>query len=121
MGVAGSVVAIFVLAVLGMGLVKTIFPTSDRPEVLVEVQMPYGTSIRLTSSSGGQNRGVVTKQPEAKMVTAYIGRGSPRFYLAMAPSYPTRRLPDSGVDGQPAITRCAQTPVAGSRRQRTGA
>ena len=47
--VAGSVVAIFILAVLGMGLVKKqFFPTSDRPEVLVEVQMPYGTSIAQT-------------------------------------------------------------------------
>ncbi|NEM65173.1 efflux RND transporter permease subunit, partial [Escherichia coli] len=28
------------------------------------------------------------KQPEAKMVTAYTGQGSPRFYLAMAPELP---------------------------------
>ena len=49
--VAGSVVAIFILAVLGMGLVKQFFPTSDRPEVLVEVQMPYGTSIAQTSAA----------------------------------------------------------------------
>jgi multidrug efflux pump subunit AcrB len=28
------------------------------------------------------------KQPEAKIVTAYIGQGSPRFYLAMAPELP---------------------------------
>jgi hypothetical protein len=27
------------------------FPTSDRPEVLVEVQMPYGTSIEQTSAA----------------------------------------------------------------------
>jgi hypothetical protein len=60
-GVAGSVVAIFVLAILGMGLVKKqFFPTSDRPEVLVEVQMPYGTSIGQTSAAA-QNRGVVAK------------------------------------------------------------
>lgn len=85
-GVAGSVVAIFVLAVLGMGLVKKqFFPTSDRPEVLVEVQMPYGTSIGLTSAAAAKIEAWLQKQPEAKMVTAYIGQGSPRFYLAMAP------------------------------------
>ena len=88
-GVAGSVVAIFVLAVLGMGLVKKqFFPTSDRPEVLVEVQMPYGTSIGLTSAAAAKIEAWLQKQPEAKIVTAYIGQGSPRFYLAMAPELP---------------------------------
>ncbi|ENL1643800.1 efflux RND transporter permease subunit [Raoultella ornithinolytica] len=88
-GVAGSVVAIFVLAVLGMELVKKqFFPTSDRPEVLVEVQMPYGTSIGQTSAAAAKIEAWLQKQPEAKIVTAYIGQGSPRFYLAMAPELP---------------------------------
>lgn len=88
-GVAASVVAIFVLAVLGMGLVKKqFFPTSDRPEVLVEVQMPYGTSIGQTSAAAAKIEAWLQKQPEAKIVTAYIGQGSPRFYLAMAPELP---------------------------------
>ncbi|MGP8848671.1 efflux RND transporter permease subunit [Enterobacter asburiae] len=87
--VAGSVVAIFILAVLGMGLVKKqFFPTSDRPEVLVEVQMPYGTSIEQTSAATAKIEAWLGQQPEAKMVTAYIGQGSPRFYLAMAPELP---------------------------------
>lgn len=87
--VAGSVVAIFILAVLGMGLVKKqFFPTSDRPEVLVEVQMPYGASIAQTSAATAKIEAWLGKQPEAKIVTAYIGQGSPRFYLAMAPELP---------------------------------
>lgn len=87
--VAGSVVAIFILAVLGMGLVKKqFFPTSDRPEVLVEVQMPYGTSIAQTSAAAAKIEAWLGQQPEAKIVTAYIGQGSPRFYLAMAPELP---------------------------------
>ncbi len=87
--VAASVVAIFFLAVLGMGLVKKqFFPTSDRPEVLVEVQMPYGTSIAQTSAATAKIEAWLSKQPEAKIVTAYIGQGSPRFYLAMAPELP---------------------------------
>ncbi|HAS1418217.1 TPA: efflux RND transporter permease subunit [Enterobacter asburiae] len=87
--VAGSVVAIFILAVLGMGLVKKqFFPTSDRPEVLVEVQMPYGTSIEQTSAAAAKIEAWLGQQPEAKIVTTYIGQGSPRFYLAMAPELP---------------------------------
>ncbi|TGP13170.1 efflux RND transporter permease subunit, partial [Mesorhizobium sp. M1D.F.Ca.ET.231.01.1.1] len=50
--VAGAVVVSFVIAVMGMGVVKKqFFPTSDRPEVLVEVQMPYGSSIEQTSAA----------------------------------------------------------------------
>ncbi|QIR22875.1 efflux RND transporter permease subunit [Enterobacter sp. SES19] len=87
--VAGAVVAIFILAVLGMGLVKKqFFPTSDRPEVLVEVQMPYGTSIAQTSAATAKIEAWLGQQPEARIVTAYIGQGSPRFYLAMAPELP---------------------------------
>jgi multidrug efflux pump subunit AcrB len=87
--VAGLVVAILILAVLGMGLVKKqFFPTSDRPEVLVEVQMPYGTSIEQTSAATAKIEAWLGQQPEAKIVTAYIGQGSPRFYLAMAPELP---------------------------------
>jgi multidrug efflux pump subunit AcrB len=87
--VAGSVVGLFVLAILGMALVKKqFFPISDRPEVLVEVQMPYGTSIEQTSAAAAQVEDWLAKQEEAKIVTAYIGQGAPRFYLAMAPELP---------------------------------
>lgn len=87
--VAGAVVGAFVLAILGMGLVKKqFFPTSDRPEVLVEVQMPYGTSIEQTSAAAAKVEAWLTHQTEARTVTSYIGQGAPRFYLAMAPELP---------------------------------
>ena len=87
--VAGAVAGGLVAAVLGMGLVKKqFFPTSDRPEVLIEVQMPYGTSIEQTSAAAGKVEAWLTQQPEAKIVTAYIGQGAPRFFLAMSPELP---------------------------------
>jgi multidrug efflux pump subunit AcrB len=87
--VAGTVIAMFVVAIVGMGLVKKqFFPTSDRPEVLVEVQMPYGTSIEQTSAATAKIEAWLKTQSEAKIVTSYIGQGSPRFYLAMAPELP---------------------------------
>src|SRR6266436_242151 len=87
--IAGSVVGAFVVAVLGMGLVKKqFFPTSDRPEVLVEVQMPYGTAIEQTSAATAKVEAWLAKQPEAKVVTAYIGQGAPRFFLALSPELP---------------------------------
>lgn len=87
--VAGAVVGLFVLAVVGMGAVKKqFFPTSDRPEVLVEVQMPYGTSIQQTSAATAKVEAWLAKQEEARIVTAYIGQGAPRFFLAMSPELP---------------------------------
>ncbi|MBV6692806.1 efflux RND transporter permease subunit [Serratia quinivorans] len=87
--VATTVIAVFIVAILGMGLVKKqFFPTSDRPEVLVEVQMPYGTAIEQTSATTAKIEAWLKKQKEAKIITAYIGQGSPRFYLAMAPELP---------------------------------
>jgi multidrug efflux pump subunit AcrB len=67
---------------------KQFFPISDRPEVLVEVQMPYGTSIGQTSAATEKVEAWLAKQPEAKIVTAYVGQGAPRFYLAMGPELP---------------------------------
>ncbi|QEM92961.1 efflux RND transporter permease subunit [Kosakonia radicincitans] len=86
---AGSVIALFIIAILGMGLVKKqFFPTSDRPEVLVEIQLPYGSAIEQTSASAAKIENWLKEQQEAKIVTAYVGQGSPRFYLAMAPELP---------------------------------
>ncbi|MBZ7569594.1 MULTISPECIES: efflux RND transporter permease subunit [Klebsiella] len=87
--VAGTVIAVFTVAILGMGLVKKqFFPTSDRPEVLVEVQMPYGTAIEQTNATAAKIEAWLRKQKEAKIVTSYIGQGAPRFFLAMAPELP---------------------------------
>ncbi|WP_231409746.1 efflux RND transporter permease subunit [Ralstonia solanacearum] len=87
--VAGSVVGLFALAILGMAVVKKqFFPISDRPEVLVEVQMPYGTSINQTSAATAKLEAWLTNQKEARIVTAYVGQGAPRFYLAMGPELP---------------------------------
>ena len=72
-----------------MGAVKQqFFPTSDRPEVLVEVRMPEGTSIETTAATVEKLEHWLHKQPEARIVTSYIGQGAPRFFLAMAPELP---------------------------------
>jgi len=87
--VTALVAGAFVLAVFGMGLVKKqFFPTSDRPEVLVEIQMPEGTGIGQTSAAAEKVESWLRRQPEARIITSYIGQGAPRFFLAMAPELP---------------------------------
>ncbi len=76
-------------SVVGMGGVKQqFFPTSDRPEVLVEVRMPEGASIETTTAAVEKVEGWLQTQPEAKIVTSYVGQGAPRFFFAMAPELP---------------------------------
>ncbi|WP_029918613.1 efflux RND transporter permease subunit, partial [Nevskia soli] len=87
--VAGTVVGLFLLAGIGMSVVKQqFFPSSDRPELLVEVQMPEGTSIESTTAAAIKVEQWVKTQPEAKIVTAYIGAGPPRFFLGYNPELP---------------------------------
>lgn len=83
------VFALFIVAGAGMALVKKqFFPASDRPEVLVEVQMPKGTAIGQTNEAARQVETWLRKQPEAKMVSAYVGQGAPRFFMSLAPELP---------------------------------
>jgi multidrug efflux pump subunit AcrB len=84
-----AVVVALVGAFLLMGFVKQqFFPISDRPEVMIEVQTPEGSSIETTSHAAAQVETWLRKQPEAKIVTSYIGQGAPRFFLAMSPELP---------------------------------
>jgi len=87
--VAGTVVALFVTAVFGMGLVEQqFFPNSDRTELLIDVTLPQGSSIETTSASVKKLEDWLHKQPEAAIVTSYTGGGAPRFFLAYNPELP---------------------------------
>ena len=88
-GIVGIVGIAFALSGVGMGAVKQqFFPTSDRPEVLVEVRLPEGTSIETTTATVEKLEHWLERQPEAKIVTSYVGQGAPRFFFAMAPELP---------------------------------
>lgn len=87
--VALLVIGLFGAAILGMAVVKKqFFPISDRPEVMVEVQMPYGTSITETERATAKVEAWLAQQDDARIVTSYIGQGAPRFFLAMSPELP---------------------------------
>jgi len=87
--VAAAVVGALLLAGIGMVFVKQqFFPTSDRPEVLVDVQMPEGTAIGATEAAALKVEAWVRKQPEAKIVTTYVGQGAPRFFFSYNPELP---------------------------------
>lgn len=87
--VTALVVVAFITAGAGMVPVKKqFFPQSDRPELLVEIQLPLGTSIETTSAAVKKIEEWLSKQPEAGTVTAYVGAGAPRFFFSYNPELP---------------------------------
>ena len=87
--VAGAVSGALFLAGVGTTLVKQqFFPTSDRPELFAEVQMPEGTSIEATDGVARRVEAWLMQQPEAKIVTTYVGGGAPRFFISYNPELP---------------------------------
>ncbi|WP_419900250.1 efflux RND transporter permease subunit [Roseomonas sp. USHLN139] len=87
--VAGLVLLSLGLAGAGMGALKQqFFPQSDRPELLVEIRLPEGSSIGATGAAAAKVEAWLGQQPEARIVTSYLGQGAPRFFFSMSPELP---------------------------------
>jgi len=104
--VAGIVVGAFLMAGGGMAVVKKqFFPNSDRPELLVEIQLPSGSSIETTSAAAKKIEHWLSEQPESKIVTSYIGAGAPRFFFSYNPELPDPSFAKIVVLTQNAVAR----------------
>lgn len=85
-GVSLVVLAALILSAAGMGLVqKQFFPTSDRPELLVEIQHPLGTSLHNTLETTQVIEDWLAQQAQTTLQTSYVGQGAPRFFLSYNP------------------------------------
>lgn len=106
--VAGLTVAVFLVAGVGMGSVmKQFFPNSDRPELSVEVTMPAGSSFEATEKTVAEVETTLRAQPEAKVVTSYVGAGTPRFILSLDPMLPNPAYAQIIVSTEDAAARDA--------------
>ena len=88
--VVAATVALLALAGLGMAKLveKQFFPSSDRPEVLVSVYLPQGSSIAATNATLERLEAVLAPMPEVKSLLAYAGSGAPRFFISANPEPP---------------------------------
>ncbi|MGN7973089.1 efflux RND transporter permease subunit [Serratia sp. 22264] len=80
----GSACAAFIISVLGMSLVQhQFFPSSDRPELIVDWNLPQNSSIEETSRQMVQfEREALQNSPDVDHWSSYIGTGAPRFILS---------------------------------------
>jgi multidrug efflux pump len=77
-------VALFVLAVAGFSRVEQqFFPPSERPELLLDVWLPEGSSFSATEHAVADIELLLDADLDVKQVTSYIGGGAPRFYLPL--------------------------------------
>ncbi|MFB2531355.1 efflux RND transporter permease subunit [Paracoccus sp. p4-l81] len=80
--IAATVLA-FAVSIWGMRFVENqFFPSSDRPELVVDLVLPQNASLTETSAQMARLDAVVEGDPDALFRTSYIGRGAPRFILA---------------------------------------
>ena len=84
-----ATLAIFFLGVYGFGFIeKQFFPDSSRPELMVEIWMPEGTSFAANEKQVKKFEAFMQKQEGVVSVTSYVGTGSPRFYLPLDQIFP---------------------------------
>jgi multidrug efflux pump len=62
---------------------KQFFPTSNRPELLVDLWLPEGTSFQQTAREAKRFEHAISANPDLAYVTTFIGEGAPRFYLPL--------------------------------------
>ena len=87
--VASVTLGLFAAAGVGAGFVEQqFFPNSDRPELIVEVNMPTGTAFDVTEATVRRLEAALRAEPEASIVTSYVGQGMPRFILPLDPELP---------------------------------
>ncbi|WP_019895189.1 efflux RND transporter permease subunit [Hydrogenovibrio halophilus] len=88
--VVALTVGVFALSVVGMvtQVEKQFFPSSDRPELMVDVYLPKGSSIKATDAVTRELEAVIKEYDEVESLSAYVGQGAPRFFLALNPELP---------------------------------
>ncbi|MGZ2430260.1 efflux RND transporter permease subunit [Rhizobium redzepovicii] len=79
-----ATVLLFAGSVVGLSMVQQqFFPSSDRPELIVDWNLPQNSSIAETSRQMAQfEHEMLTDNPGIEHWSTYVGRGAPRFVLS---------------------------------------
>ncbi|HUL89659.1 MAG TPA: efflux RND transporter permease subunit [Pseudolabrys sp.] len=84
-----ATVGIFALSIVGFGHVQQqFFPLSERPELFFQLRLPEGTAFGTTLESVKKAESLLKGDQDISTYTAYVGRGSPRFWLGLNPQLP---------------------------------
>ncbi len=85
----GITLLTFALGIVGMGRVQQqFFPDSSRPEILVDLWLPEGSTIQSTDEVARRFEKRMANEPGMDTVSTWIGSGVPRFYLPLDQIFP---------------------------------
>ncbi|MBX9833046.1 MAG: efflux RND transporter permease subunit [Burkholderiaceae bacterium] len=85
----GATILVFALGIVGMGKVQQqFFPDSSRPEVLVDIWFPEGTSFAANQEVTQRVEQRLMQEEGVNTVSTWIGSGVPRFYLPLDQVFP---------------------------------
>lgn len=85
----GATVLLFAVGILGMGKVQQqFFPDSSRPEILVDLWFPEGTSFAANEAVAKRVEARLMAEPGVTAVSQWVGSGVPRFYLPLDQTFP---------------------------------
>jgi multidrug efflux pump len=85
----GATAGALLLGIVGMKFVeKQFFPDSSRPEILVDLWQPEGSSMVSTDDLVRRVEKRIMTMPDAGSVTSFVGQGAPRFYLSLDQIFP---------------------------------
>ena len=76
--------ALFVASIFAVPLIPNqFFPSSDRPELLVDLTLPQNASIHATKTMAERFDAVLEGDPDVTRWSTYVGQGAIRFYLPL--------------------------------------
>jgi multidrug efflux pump subunit AcrB len=85
----GITLLLFVLGILGMGKVQQqFFPDSSRPEIMVDVWLPEGSSFAANEEVSRRIEKRLMDEQGVTSVSTWVGSGVPRFYLPLDQVFP---------------------------------
>lgn len=85
----GLTVLTFAAGIVGMGKVQQqFFPDSSRPEILVDLWLPEGSTIQQSEAIAKRFEARMMAEPGLASVTTWVGSGVPRFYLPLDQVFP---------------------------------
>ena len=102
---------LFVLGLAGFSLVpQQFFPSSDRPELLVDLRLPEGASFTATLREAQRLEAALANRPQIDHYVDFVGAGSPRFYLSLdqqlaAPNFAQFVITAKSVKDREALAR----------------
>ncbi|ACB95033.1 efflux RND transporter permease subunit [Beijerinckia indica] len=80
----GTSLACLVVAILALPYVqRQFFPSSDRPELVVDLTLPQNASIYASEDLTEKVDAMLAKDPDVASWSTYVGRGAIRFYLPL--------------------------------------